>query len=68
MERRDFPATRISVIEALASHDPEERRAAADLLARAYWMPILARLRSRWQLELADAEDLTQEFLAEAFV
>jgi DNA-directed RNA polymerase specialized sigma24 family protein len=68
MERRDFPATRISVIEALASHHPEERRAAADLLARAYWMPILARLRTRWQLELVDAEDLTQEFLAEAFV
>ena len=66
MEARDFPITRVSVIEALASGDPEARRAAADLVARAYWLPIAATLRTRWRLEPADAEDLTQEFLAEA--
>jgi RNA polymerase sigma factor (sigma-70 family) len=66
MEPRDFPVTRISVIEGLASLDSEKRRVSADLLARAYWEPIAATLRTRWRLDPADAEDLTQEFLAEA--
>jgi RNA polymerase sigma factor (sigma-70 family) len=66
MGAHDFPITRGSVIEALTSHDPEARRAAADVVARAYWMPIATTLQTRWRLEPADAEDLTQEFLAEA--
>ena len=65
-QQRDFPATRVSIISALADTDAETRRAAADLLARAYWGPIAARLRTRWHLEPADAEDLTQEFFADA--
>jgi DNA-directed RNA polymerase specialized sigma24 family protein len=68
MESREFPLTRISVIEALASEDSETRRAAADLLARAYWLPVAATLRTRWGLEPADAEDLTQEFFATALL
>jgi DNA-directed RNA polymerase specialized sigma24 family protein len=66
MECRDFPITRVSVIEALSSDDSERRRTAADLLARAYWMPIVVTLSTRWHLDRPDAEDLTQEFLAEA--
>ena len=66
MDPRDFPITRGSVIEALTSEDAEVRRAAADVVARAYWMPIATTLQMRWRLEPADAEDLTQEFLAEA--
>jgi len=65
---RDFPITRASVIERLGSIDSEERGAAADLLARAYWMPIAITLQTRWHLERADAEDLTQEFLSEALL
>jgi len=68
MEERGFPVTRVSVIQALASDDSETRRIAADLLARAYWVPIATTLRSRWGLEPADAEDLTQEFLSAAFL
>jgi DNA-directed RNA polymerase specialized sigma24 family protein len=64
----EFPATRFSVIEALASDDVEQRRAAADLIARAYWQPIMTTLRLRWHLDPADAEDITQEFLAEALL
>ncbi|HEX9580714.1 MAG TPA: hypothetical protein VF970_06360 [Gemmatimonadales bacterium] len=68
MEPAGFPITRVSVIAALASNDPGARRAAADLLARAYWQPIVTTLRARWRLEPEDAEDLTQEFLAEALM
>lgn len=68
MEPRDYPITRISVIEALGSEDSDTRRVAADLLARAYWLPIASTLRTRWGLEDADAEDLTQEFLTAALL
>jgi len=61
-----FPVTRPSVIEDLSAPDPEARRAAQDLLARAYWAPIASTLRVRWSMDDADAEDLTQEFLSEA--
>jgi RNA polymerase sigma factor (sigma-70 family) len=63
-----FPATRSSIIEALSATDPNRRRAAQDLLARAYWAPIATTLRTRWQMDDADAADLTQEFLAEALL
>jgi len=65
---RAFPETRISLIESLRAPSEAERRRAADLLARAYWGPVKATLMARWNLENADAEDLTQEFFAEAFV
>ena len=63
---RSFPITRVSVIAALADPNDETRRAAGDLFARAYWLPIAATLRARWRLDTADAEDMTQEFFAEA--
>lgn len=65
--KRDFPATRISIIERLADTDPDVRRAAGDLVARAYWGPVAAALRYRWKLDTSDAEDLVQEFFADAF-
>jgi len=68
MEPLGFPVTRVSMVEALASHDSEERRVAADLLARAYWRPIVTTLQTRWRLDAADAEDLTQDFLSQAFL
>jgi RNA polymerase sigma factor (sigma-70 family) len=68
MQQRDFPTTRISVVEALSSSDAPARRAAAELLSRAYWQPIATTLRIRWRMEPADAEDLTQEFLSEALL
>lgn len=68
MVHRDFPITRVSVIEALASDDTETRRAAADLLARAYWLPIATTLRTRWRLAPDAAEDMTQDFLSEALL
>src|SRR5687768_9558088 len=53
-----FPITRVSVIAALADPNDETRRAAGDLFARAYWMPIATTLRARWRLDGADAEDM----------
>lgn len=61
-----FPDTRLSVVEALSVDDPGRRRDAAELLVRAYRAPVLEVLRWRWQLDEADAEDLTQEFFATA--
>ncbi|MES2305798.1 MAG: sigma factor [Gemmatimonadota bacterium] len=61
-----FPDTRISVLEALRRPDPDQRRHAAELLIRAYRAPILATLAWRWNLQPADAEDLTQGFFAAA--
>lgn len=66
MSASRFPDTRISVIERLRQSDPEQRRDAAELLARAYRAPILAVLAWRWHLQPADAEDLTQSFLGTA--
>jgi RNA polymerase sigma factor (sigma-70 family) len=64
--RRTFPPTRVSVVEGLASADEPSRRAAADVLARAYWGPVVVLLEHRWHLDRADAEDLAQEFFAAA--
>lgn len=64
--RRTFPPTRVSVVERLSSADEPSRRAAADVLARAYWGPVVVLLQLRWHLERADAEDLAQEFFAAA--
>lgn len=61
-----FPDTRVSVVEALDHPDPDRRRDAAELLVRAYRQPVLAMLRARWDLQAADADDLTQEFFARA--
>jgi len=59
-----FPTTRRSVVEAIRDADPDARRGAFDVLVSVYWRPVYAHLRKRWQLQPADAEDLTQEFFA----
>lgn len=61
-----FPDTRASVVAALASDDARRREAATDLTVRAYRAPIVAVLRLQWQLDIADAEDLAHDFLAQA--
>jgi len=45
----------------------QERREAFDLLVAAYWRPVYTYLRLRWRAEAADAEDLTQGFMAAAW-
>jgi len=64
--RRTFPPTRLSVVGALASWDDDARGAAAGLRAGAYWGPVAGLLGFAWKMEGADAEDLTQDFFAEA--
>jgi RNA polymerase sigma factor (sigma-70 family) len=61
-----FPATRHSVVQAVADADPEVRRRAWDSLAELYWPPVCAYLRLKWRLDAADAQDLAQAFFARA--
>jgi DNA-directed RNA polymerase specialized sigma24 family protein len=65
--RAPFPPTHHSLLEAARSHDPDERRAAFDRIAQAYWKPVYAYLRLRGGASPEDAEDLTQGFFARAF-
>lgn len=62
-----FPDTRASVLERIKDGGEAERREAFDLLATAYWRPVYTYLRLHWKAEPADAEDLTQGFLAAAW-
>jgi len=62
-----FPTTRRSVIAALASDDSDERRRAFDTFVALYWKPLYKYLRVARGREVADAEDLTQSFLAKCF-
>ena len=59
-----YPTTRHSLVAAAGATDSAERRKAVDLLIRLYWRPAYGRLRLKWQLQPADAEDLVQEFFA----
>jgi RNA polymerase sigma factor (sigma-70 family) len=59
-----FPLTRHSMIAAVQSDDPAERSNALETITAAYWKPIYKHLRLRWELDSADAQDLTQEFFA----
>ncbi|HKU61064.1 MAG TPA: sigma factor [Gemmatimonadales bacterium] len=59
-----FPTTHHSLVAAAGATDPEARRTAVDALIRMYWRPAYGRLRLKWQLQPADAEDLVQEFFA----
>lgn len=61
-----FPDTRYSIVSALRSDDDATRTRAAEAVVRVYREPIVAVLKLRWQLELADAEDLAHDFLAHA--
>jgi RNA polymerase sigma factor (sigma-70 family) len=62
-----FPLTRHSVIERIRSADPDTRRAAFGDLVEGYWKPLYKYLRVQWRVSDEDAEELTQEFFAEAF-
>ena len=64
---RPFPATRLSLIEALGATDPEARRPAYDALIRVYWAPSVRYLEIVRRFSRQDAEDLTQDFFARAF-
>jgi RNA polymerase sigma factor (sigma-70 family) len=59
-----FPATRHSALAAIRGNDPEQRKRALDSLAVAYWRPVYAYLRLRWNKPHEEAADLTQEFFA----
>src|SRR5579872_453124 len=61
-----FPTTRLSVLEALKSADSETRSRALGTVAEGYWRPVCRYIAARWQVEQADAEDLTQTFFARA--
>jgi RNA polymerase sigma factor (sigma-70 family) len=60
-----FPATRLSVIDAVKSTDPAQQARALDTLFSAYWKPIYKYVRLRWNRRSDDAQDLTQGFFAE---
>ncbi len=61
-----FPPTRHSVIVDLAHSDSGHRERALEVVARAYRGPLVAVVRHRWELSTDDAEDLVQEFFAQA--
>lgn len=61
-----FPETRLSVVLATASGDPEIRRRALDVLFAAYRKPVYKYVRIRWRAGNEEAKDLTQGFFASA--
>ena len=61
-----FPDTGVSLVSALTSGEAGDRERAFATVARAYRAPVVALVQRRWGLEPPDAEDLTQEFFAEA--
>ena len=61
-----FPATRISVCEAVRSADPQARRVGWETLVEAYWKPVRNYVRLKWRTDDEEAADLTQEFFARA--
>ncbi len=63
---RNFPATRQSLVLAVASEEPEVRRRAFDALVAAYWKPVYKYVRVKWRTNNEDAKDATQEFFARA--
>ncbi len=65
-QRRGFPATRHSLVEAAGNSDSKIRRQAFDSLVQAYWKPVYKYIRVKWREGNEDAKDLTQEFFATA--
>lgn len=61
-----FPATRLSVCEAVRSADPQARRVGWATLVEAYWKPVCKYIRLKWRTDADEAADLTQEFFARA--
>jgi hypothetical protein len=62
-----FPSTRYSVVSAIRSDQPEERRLAFDALIAAYWKPVFKYVRLKWHASPDEAADLTQAFFLRAF-
>jgi RNA polymerase sigma factor (sigma-70 family) len=62
-----FPATRHSIVAAIASADSQVRRVAFDALISAYWRPVYRYVRIKWRADRDDAADMTQEFFARAY-
>src|SRR3954468_13184892 len=62
-----FPATRYSIVTAIRSARPDDRRAAFDVLVTAYWKPVFKYVRLKWHASPEDAADLTQGFFLRAF-
>jgi DNA-directed RNA polymerase specialized sigma24 family protein len=65
--RPRFPPTRQSAVLAVASHDAAARARSFDVLVRAYWKPVYAHVRTKWNRAPDQAQDLTQGFFAHAF-
>ncbi|HMI86606.1 MAG TPA: sigma-70 family RNA polymerase sigma factor [Polyangiaceae bacterium] len=57
-----FPTTQRSVLRGLRSEDPLERSRSLERLAQTYWKPIFNYLRLRWHKDVAEAQEITQEF------
>lgn len=57
-----FPLTRWSLILAARSEQVEERQRALDVLIAGYWKPVYKHVRLKWNKDVEDAKDLTQEF------
>jgi RNA polymerase sigma factor (sigma-70 family) len=57
-----FPATRYSVISAARSANPAERSQAIDTITTFYWKPVYKYVRLRWNVDLDNARDFTQDF------
>jgi DNA-directed RNA polymerase specialized sigma24 family protein len=62
-----FPATRHSIVAAIRSAQPDDRRAAFDTLVTAYWKPVFKYVRLKWGASPDEAADLTQGFFLRAF-
>jgi RNA polymerase sigma factor (sigma-70 family) len=62
-----FPATRHSIVAAIRSAVPDDRRAAFDTLVTAYWRPVFKYVRLKWGASPDEAADLTQGFFLRAF-
>lgn len=61
-----FPPTHLSLVRRVRSADGESRQRALEALAAIYRGPIYAYLRLAHHIEPDDADDLTQDFFAEA--
>src|ERR1700716_3911313 len=62
-----FPVTRHSIVAAMRSARPDERRSAFDTLVTAYWRPVFKYIRLKWRASPEDAADLSQGFFLRAF-
>jgi RNA polymerase sigma factor (sigma-70 family) len=66
-EGRLLPQTRGSLVIEASSLDPARRRAAQDVIVRAYWKPCYAHVRRHWRVSNEDAKELVQGFFTRVF-